>query len=172
MDKPKVPITKSLLDDIFSAPEADVESFMDLLEANEVVVNKGAATMESIARSAAEDRPDQISYPELIEQTSRQIRIQHGIHGEDYVWHIAPHNPKRHVTNYKVTVERALYAIAKIMSEYLPAHIQAKIWLPYKDWDIQEITFKALGLNEEWSFDKKLIEKINLKLFETLNTLV
>jgi len=161
-----------LLDDVFGAPEEDVETFMDLLSSNEVVVNKGAPSMESIARSAAEDRPDQISYPVLVEQLSGLIRIQHGTHGEDYVWHIAPYHPKKHVVNYKVSVQRVVYAIAKIMSEGLPSHIQAKIWLPYADWEIQEITFKAMGLNNEWSVNAKTIDAINLKIFETLNTLV
>ena len=163
---------KNLLDDIFSTPESDVETFMDLLSVNKVIVNKGAMTMESIARSAAEDRPDQISYPELVDQFAGMIRIQHGVHGDDYVWHIAPHNPKRHVTNYKVTVERALYAMCKVMQENLPAEVVAKIWLPYKDWDIQEITFKAMELADKWYFNQALIDKTNAKLFEVLNTLV
>lgn len=163
---------RNLLEEIFSAPEEDVDTFMDLLASNEVVVNKGAPAMESIARSAAEDRPDMISYPKLIEQLSGMIRIQHGTHGEDYVWHIAPFHPKKHVVNYKVSIQRAVYAIAKIMSEDLPSHIQAKIWLPYADWEIQEITFKALGLNNEWSVSPKTIDSINMKIFSTLNTLV
>lgn len=163
---------KNLLEQIFSAPEEDVETFMDLLSANDVIVNKGAGSMESLARSAAEDQPDKISYPELVEQISVLIRIQHGTHDEDYVWHIAPFVPSNKIVNYKVSIERVIFAIAKIMKEYLPEHIEAKIWLPYADWDIQEITFKAIGLNADWTFQKSLVDKINLKIFQTLNTLV
>lgn len=162
----------NILDKVFSAPEEDVETFMDMLSRSDVVVNKGAPTMESIARSAAEDRPDQISYPQLVEQISGVIRIQHGPHGDDYVWHMAPFVQSRKIVNYKVSIERVIFAIANIMKDHLPAEVQAKIWLPYADWDIQEITFKALELNAHPLFQKFHIEKINQQLFITLGSLV
>lgn len=161
-------IEKNLLDDIFSTPEEDVGYFMDRLAANEAFGNIDAETQEAFASSAASDMPDKISYPQLVEQKSGNIKIDHGPVDQDYVWHIG-HHPQRH---YKVSVQRVVYAIAKIMNESLPAHVQAKIWKPYSDWEIKEITFKAISLNSEWYVDAKYIERINIKLFEVLNTLL
>lgn len=163
---------ENVLDRVFSAPEEDVETFMELLEQNQVLVNKNAPTMESIARSAAEDRPDQISYPKLVEQVSGLIKIQHGPHDDDYVWHMAPYVPSKKIINFKVTANRVAYAIASVMQNHLPPKITAKVWLPYADWDIQEHTFKAMGLNADPLFQKMHIDKINADLFRTLNSLV
>jgi hypothetical protein len=161
-------IEKNLLDDIFSTPEEDISYFMDRLASNEAFGNMDPDTQEALASSAATDMPDKVSYPMLIEQISGNIKIQHGPNEQDYVWHIG-HHPQK---TYKVSVQRVVYSIAKIMNESLPPHIQAKIWLPYADWDIKEITFKSVGLNEEWFVDTKFIDKINVKIFETLNTLI
>lgn len=161
-------IEKNVLDEIFSTPEEDVEYFMDVLAENEAFGNLDPNTQEAVASIAATDKPDQISYPKLVEQISENIKIQHGPVEQDYVWHIS-HHPKK---NYKVSIQRVTFSIAKTMNEHLPTHIQAKIWLPYADWDIKEITFKAIGLNGEWFVDKAFIDKINVDLFKVLNALL
>jgi hypothetical protein len=149
-----------ILDDIFNAPEEQVETFMEAIKPS--VVSPEFSRM-------AQDRPDQISIPELAEQVSGLIRIQYGYHGEDFVWHIcAPHPPRP----FKVSDDRVIYAIAKTMNAVIPNTVEVKIWLPMSDWEVREFTFKAMNLKACWNISGKELEQLNIKLFEVLNTLV
>jgi len=148
------------LEDIWNTPEEDVETFM---EAIKPIIGDSPDYNRIVS-----GKPDEIQAPELTEQISGDIRIQHGWHGQDYVWHIAA-NPKK---PFRVSDERVIYATAKIMNDTIPQDVRVNIWLPFQDWDIREFTFKAFGLEEKWSITEKALEKLVANLFEALNTLV
>ena len=114
-------------------------------------------------------KTDTVKAPVLIDQISGKIRIQHGSDSDDYVWHISTTDYR---IKWKVSEERLIYALAKTMNEVIPPRIKVNIWRPMSDWDIQEYTFKAFDLQNEWSVTRKDIEKLTVKLFEVLNTLV
>lgn len=149
---------KNILDDVFNTPDEQIETFMDVLKSNNVVAdNRFSGT------------PDQIEAPELIDQTSGFIRIQHGYHGEDYVWHISAFHRQK---QFKVSIERVCYAIAKVMNTVIPQTTEVKMWLPMKDWEIDEITFKAMGLKSAWNITAQNLNKLTAEVFVVLNTLV
>ncbi|NDC22605.1 MAG: hypothetical protein EBZ49_00520 [Proteobacteria bacterium] len=152
---------KNILDDIFNTPEEQVETFMEVI--------KPLVTDPNSFSRVTGGQPDQISAPSLVDQVSGWIRIQHGWHGEDYVWHISAHHTKK---PFKVSIDRVVYAIAKVMNDVIPQTVEVKIWLPMQDWEIQEITFKAVDLASSWNVSEESINKLNLKLFEVLGTLV
>jgi hypothetical protein len=152
---------KNLLDDIFNTPEEQVETFMEAIKS--LVADPG--DYSRVVSGAV----DQVSAPELVDQQSGYIRISHGHHGEDYVWHISAFHPKK---PWRVSIDRVVYAIAKVMNGVIPQTIEVRIFLPMADWDLQEITFKAMGLSVAWNVNGTSIAKMNLKLFEVLNTLV
>ena len=154
------------LQEIFGKTEEDLEMFVDTLVNNAVVDPE----MEPMLESAKANLTTPISSPRFVEQISGYVRIQHGYAEEDYVWHIAAFHQKK-VINFKVSIDRVIYAIATIMRAHLPTDTKAKIWRPNSDWDIQEITFRALETKDLWQFNERLIEEINKELFESLNTL-
>lgn len=151
----------NILDDIFNTPEEQVETFMEVI--------KPLVTDPNSFSRVTDGKPDQIAAPSLVDQVSGWIRIQHGWHGEDYVWHISAHHPKK---PFRVSTERVVYAIAKVMNDVIPQTTEVKIWLPMQDWEIQETTFKAVGLASVWSITDDILNKLNLKLFDVLGTLV
>lgn len=151
---------KSILDDVFGKTEEEVETFMDAI--------KSQVTAPDKYSRMAEDRPDQVSAPELTDQISGDVRVQSGFHDMDYVWHISC-NPKK---KWKGSIDRICYAIAKTLNDVIPQTVEVKIFLPYADWDLQEITFKAIGLRDCWSITDQVITDLNLKLLQVLNTLV
>lgn len=152
---------EDLLRDLFKKEEEEVETFMDAIKEN--------VHEDRVHDPRVNGAPDQISYPELVDQHSNFIRIQHGWHHEDYVWHIAPRSERR---LWKVSLEKVIYACAQIMSPAIPPEVQVGIFLPNREWDIPEITFKAVGLKSQWNVQKKTVESLVDKLFETLNALV
>lgn len=154
------------LQEIFGKSEEDLETFVDTLISSTVVDPE----MEPMLESAKDNIATPVDAPRFVEQFSGYVRIQYGYSSEDYVWHIAAFHPKK-VINFRVSIDRVIYAIATVMKAHLPSDAQAKIWRPNADWDIQEITFKALDMNDVWQFNDKLVETINKELFETLNTL-
>jgi hypothetical protein len=151
---------KSPLEQIFESSDEDVETFVSAISDHIQVDDPFEAGLKN-------GQPQQIKAPEFVFQQSGPISIEHGWDDLDYVWHIATH-PKR---PFKVNEFRLLYAIAKIMNPYIPSECEVKIWRPYAEWDIQEYTFKAMGLKNFWQFKDSDILIINTQLFEVLNSL-
>lgn len=153
----------SPLDAIF----ADSKPFSEALLAVPDLVFTGGN--EDFVRKIASGEPDVVRVPERLKQeVSRFVRIIHGPHGADYVWHVEPASIRR---PWRVSEDRVLYLIAKTMHDMLP-EIEAKLWLPESGWELRTITFKALDLNNHWGFDEARIPAINAKLFDALNTVV
>lgn len=153
-------MSDNILDDIFNTSEQDVETFMDVIGDSVQIKTDEFAKLFS-------DKAHQVSDPKLSAQQMANIQIEHGWHGVDYVWHINSH-PKR---PFKISQERLVYSIAKVMNKVIPDHIVVNVFTPLADWDIKEYTFKAMDLKSEWSIGDSNIEKLNLELFEVLNTL-
>ena len=154
------------LESFFNASDNDVATFVDVLKQH---MGEDKDREVSFSRKMISGKPDQVSVPRRFQQSlSGFIRIHHGWHNTDYVWHVEHAAIRR---PWKVSVDRVIYIIAKTMHESLP-DIEATIWPPQMDWELKTITFKALGLSNEWSFSEDVIEKINNKLFEALNMVV
>jgi hypothetical protein len=159
----------SALEEFLRTTQEEAETFLDILQ--EVIQDKniGLNHDDELARRIVSGKPDVINTPKKFEQhVSGFIRIICGWHRDDYVWHIEPAAIRR---SWKYSLERIIFIIAKIMNENLP-DVEAKIWPPQTDWELKTVTFKAIGLANEWSFHPSDVDKINKKLFETLNTLV
>jgi hypothetical protein len=142
-------------------------------ESTEVETFGDAMAIEAVAKGEHSGKfsgdPDQIAAPELEEMVSGDILIKAGWHGEDYVWHLCPSNPRM---LFKASQEGVLRSCAAVMSKIIPESVQVKMWTPLADWDIQEYTIKALDLKAAWQIQDKHLKDINTKLFEVLNTLV
>lgn len=172
---------KSILDDIFETEEEQVKSFADILigdteeskEAKKAVlsrkVEKGSLVDGQDASKFEQAEPDKISAPTLKVLRSGFIEMSCGWHKDDYVWHIKPWHAKK---QYRVTIQRVLYAIAKCMRETVPDNTDVDVFMPNYKWDIPEITFKAKDLLNVWSVKDADLDKLNDKLFEVLNALV
>jgi hypothetical protein len=154
---------KNILDDVFSRSEEELETFMEAVKEN-----IGQDDMGDF-HSKFDDKEIGAETPDYITQESGNIRITHGWHGTDYVWHMSTKHPK---IPFKVDAKTMLYTVAKTMNDTIPSSVEVKIWLPLADWDIQEYTFKAVDLKSSWQITQKAIEALNLKLFNVLNTMV
>jgi hypothetical protein len=152
---------KSPLEQIFESSEEDAETFVHAIS-DHIQVD------DPFEEGLKNGKPQQIKAPEFVLQRSGPITIEHGWDDKDYVWHISTHHKKP----FKVSEFKLLYGIAKVMNPFIPTECEVKIWRPYAEWDIQEYTFKAMGLKGFWQFDEAHIERINVQLFETLNALV
>lgn len=153
---------RSLLDIFFSEQEQNAETFADVLKREGILIDPEAQGRFS------DDRPDQIKTPEFKDQMSGFVRINHGWHNEDYVFHIS-HHPKR---PWRASTDAMIRLIAQTMNTVIPNNVQVKIWKPYGDWDIAEITFKAFSLREHWAITDKVMDDLVLELFELLNKTV
>lgn len=157
----------SLLEELYKTPEKDVETFLEVL--NEEIDTGESPIDGSMVRRLATGKPDVVKAPrKLTPCLSGFVRIFHGWHNSDYVWHIEHAAIRR---PWKVSVNRVIYIIAKIMHDNLP-DVEAKIWPPQNDWELKTVTFKAIGLADEWSFDVAAIDTINRRLLESLNQVV
>jgi hypothetical protein len=155
------------LSSFFYSSQEEAQTFCDALKGT--VQESAHSETPQIARQIVSENPDKVKAPQrLAEHLSGFIRIFCGQHRSDYVWHIEHAAIRR---PWKVSNERVIYIIAKIMHESLP-DIEAKIWPPQVDWELRTITFKAIGLADVWSFHQSDVEKINQKLFTALNPLV
>lgn len=157
---------EDILKAVFEAPEENVEVFFSVLADKITDPNKDDS---SRIINAANGVADQIAAPELVETKSGWIRMLHGYHSEDYVWHISPWHEKK---PWRVSRERLLYAIAQCMNNIIPTTIDVRIWLPKHDWEIPEYTFKAMALKSCWNVNEDQLAKLNENLFIVLNTLV
>lgn len=143
------------LEKFFSTPKEDLDEIIETFKVGE---------MENF-----DDKEIGVESPEFKTQEMNAIRISHGWHGSDYVWHISTKHPK---IQFKVGQRDLLAVVAKTMNEVVPSNVEVKIWLPFADWDIQEYTFKAIDLKNCWQVSDKAIEGLNIKLFNALNTVV
>jgi len=161
--KPKV---KNILDDVFKKPEPEVRYFSEVMR---TPVSSGAKKVrKSWAAQAASGKTDSIKAAVFTRQISGGVAIDHGFDGSDYVWHIEP-GPRR---QWKVTMDRVIYAIAKTMHGVIPDNVKVNIFKPYLDWEVKVVTFKAHGLGDCWNVTPKDITDLTLRLFEVLNPLV
>ena len=162
------PSKYSALEEFFKSTDDEAETFVDTLK--DVIQQKsGVAHKDDIRRKLIFGKPDQVTAPKrFAEQLSGFVRIFHGWHRDDYAWHIEHAAIRK---PWKVTDARVIYIIAVVMNKHLP-DIEAKIWPPQPDWELRTITFKAMGLATDWSFEESSIEKINRELFEVLNAVV
>lgn len=151
----------NLLEEVFKTPEEDVETFAEAIDSAVLLKN---SEFDRIQNSDGERFEQQ----RLVEQISGKVKIQHGPILSDYVWHISTTS---HKIDFRASDERLLFAIARVMNNYVPQTIPVNIFLPQADWDIKEYTFKAIGLVGLWSFQQKEIDKMNLELFNVLNAL-
>lgn len=155
------------LEAFFKSCDKDGETFVDVLKEH-----MGAPSDRSsagVTRRIVSGKPDLVTPSKKFSSAlSGFVRIHHGWHNNDYVWHIEHASIRR---PWKVPIKRVIYAIAKTMHAALP-DIEATIWPPQMDWELRMITFKALNLKHEWSFSEDMVEKINNTLFEVLNKMV
>lgn len=139
-----------ILDDFFNKPSEDSDT-------------------EEVFKIGGEDFDDKefsVEIPELTGQEMGNIRIMHGWHGNDYVWHIST---KHHKIAFRTD---PVEPIARCMNEVVPPSIEVKIWLPLADWDIQEYTFKAIELKACWQISQKSLDALNIKIFTLLNSMI
>lgn len=161
---------KRFLDEIFSAKEDDVRSFASIIMASKKEVSNAEVNIDSDLIESANGKDMTVeTSASLKKERSSYIEIEHGWHEGDYVFHIKPWHPKK---QYRVTIMRVIYAIAKVVDSYLPKTVKGDIYPPSKQWEIPEITFKALGVQDNWAVRDTDLEKIKIDLFEVLNKLV
>lgn len=154
------------LESFFKATDEDVSTFADALKE----LNKGVSPPDiSVTRRLMSGKPDKVVAPRRFQESlSGFVRIFHGWHRKDYVWHVEHASVRR---PWKVPIDRVIYMIAKTMHEVLP-DVHAVMFPPHFDWELKTVTFKALNLSEEWSFSDDLVEKANNRLFDILNKVV
>jgi hypothetical protein len=54
----------------------------------------------------------------------------------------------------------------------IPKTVDVKIWAPFPEWDVKEITFRAVDLKACWAFDEKTLPTIVSMLLKKGNELV
>lgn len=97
------------------------------------------------------------------------IECVHGYSGDDYLWHISPRRARK---QWKVSSDLVITHLAYVMSHFIPSSVEVKIWAPYMDWDIKEITFRAVGLKDSWAFDENKLPDVVQALLKKGNELV
>ena len=107
--------------------------------------------------------------PEYVDHTRGNVKIVHGQHDTDYVWHISPANPRQH---FKQGAERVIVSLAVEFDKAIGQMVELRIHKPLADWEIQEYTFKAIGLMDHWSITKEMIAKLNDRLFIVAESLL
>lgn len=144
----------SLLDQIFSAKEEDVKTFSDVFK-KEAITEQETFRLKKTA--------------EMKVESQKYVTINHGNHENNYVWHIRPTFQKK---PWAVPTERVLYAIGKVLNEYLPHDIIIDLHLPASEWGIEEFTVRANDALTHWVVTEETLTKVTGQLFEVLNTLV
>jgi hypothetical protein len=105
----------------------------------------------------------------LFVETQKFVSITHGSHENNYVWHIRPNHKKK---PWAVSTDRVLFAIGKILNEYLSNDILIDLHLPNQSWQIEEITVRANEALDHWTVNEESLKKITGQFFEVLNTLI
>ena len=147
----------NLLDEIFSTQKEEVETFADVMKK---VSGRNITDHESFRLKKTAD---------MRVESQKFITINHGTHENNYIWHIKPNHKKR---PWAVPMDRVLFAIGKLLHEYIPNDILIDIHLPKADWQIEEITVKANAALDHWSVNTELLNRVTGQFFEVLNTLV
>jgi len=152
---------RNVLDAVFGATEEEIGTFMDVMRENKIASGGGEADW------VTKEDPDKIEVTaNLVQQRVNAIQIEHGWHEDNYVWHFSPWHSKR---PYKESIDRVVYGIAQTMNKTIPQTVEVNIFLPYTDWEIPEITFKAIGLKNCWNITDSTIATLNEDLFRILN---
>lgn len=161
---------RSLLDDIFSKDEEDIETFM--MAASDSIKlalrDKGLEDDEDVNKVLS-GKGDSYKAPSLMRQQSGFIEITHGWHDEDYVWHISAWHQKK---QWNVDQSMVIYAVAKAMNSCVPTACKVNIFPPYQQWEIKEYTFKAIDLGSYWQINQAMLNELTDRLFVVLNELV
>jgi hypothetical protein len=160
--------TRDVLDTVNKVSEEDVQTFLDVLK--ETVGDEVDDVMAFDIHRIEKGDPEPVRESSITkEQISGLIRIVHGWHDDDYVWHISPAHQRR---TWTVSLERVIYTIAQVMNKVIPPTVEVNIFPPHSEWDIKEITFKAIGLRNQWNVREEDLSTMVVALFEVLNTLV
>lgn len=146
---------KLALEDIFKATEEDAQAFSELMQKSDYDAMVDGKSLD-------------VEPPKFIYQESPTVRIQHGYHGADYVWHISAHHPRR---PWKVPLRRVIYAIAQTLNQYIPSSVSVDITPPAMDWEIKEVSVKAHKIRDCWNVRNEDLEKGTHDLFRVLGTL-
>lgn len=161
-------LIKNPLESLFEPSEKEVETYVDVLRdfiQEDLIEDSSRGNLRRIVSGEV----DRVIAPKpLSSSLSGFVRLFHGWHRGDYVWHIEHAAIRR---PWKASIDRVIYTIASIMHDFLP-DVEAKIWPPKEDWELKTITFKALNLDSYWNFNEADIEKINQVLLSSLNKLV
>ena len=156
---------------IFKTKEFDVRTFADVmrreLAKNSPPVPGGVAKTDFDEVASGETK--KIKAPEFVQQESGFIRIEHGWHHDDYVWHVGTNHPRK---DWKVSPDRLIYAIAATLDTMIPRTVKVNIYPPVADWEIKEYTIKALEVGSVWNVTKDMLTGATEKLFKVLNALV
>ena len=160
--------SQNLLDDIFSVQPEQLATFMDAIQ--DAVQNDFKNMQADDVEKIKSGEPDRVKPAEQVEQILGFVRVMRGWDGDDYVWHFAPARSQQRP--WKVEIGYVVYAVAKVMNIYVPSTVEVKIWLPYEEWDIKEVTFKALGLRSVWNVSQRDIDRMSVQSLEVLNTLL
>jgi len=159
---------RSLLEDILSTPDEDIETFMEaispIINSNENVSQKAVDVLSSF-----ENKVESVKGPDYMTQQIENVVIIRGWINSDYVWHFKTARDKKPFSSGDY---RVCYAVSKVLNEYLPTKCEVKIWLPYSTWNIFEYTYRAYGLADFWQINDRVLELISMKMFEVLNPLV
>lgn len=161
---------KSVLDDVFHRPEKEVKRFVGILSADveEHIDKSRPGAPSSFKEKLQTGEPEKMAIARLLTQQAGAVIMQHGWDHEDYVWHVEPAPRKR----WASSEDRAIYAMAKTMKDFVPDHIYVKIFRPVASWEVKVFTFKALGLKRCWNVQQDDINRLNAKLFTVLNALI
>lgn len=150
-------MSKKYLDIVNGTSEEELDSFVDTFETPEA--------MDGFDPNAETGGMT----PELKEETVGKIKINHGPHGDDYVWHISPHHPK---SNFTQPADNIFRLCATIFKSLIPESIKVDVFPPKQDWEIKEWTFKAHGLMDCWQITQNEINKTNTELARVLSLVV
>jgi len=162
---------RGLYSAIFKTKEIDVRTFADVMRRE--ISKDDAVTRDGFDSSAADDvfsgDPQKVRVPEFVKQESGFIKIEHGWHTDDYIWHIGTNHPRK---DWKVGQDRLVYALAATLDTAIPRTTKVNIYPPYSDWDIKEYTVKAMDLKSVWNVTPEMIVAVTEKMFRVLNALV
>lgn len=150
-------MTKGYLDILKGTTNEDIEEFTDTFE-----------VPSEISGFDPNEETGGLS-PELKEETFEKVKINHGAHGDDYVWHISPAHPK---ASFKQPPDNIIRLIVTIMNKMIPEHIQVQIFPPEKDWEIKEYTFKAERLVDCWQITTGHIQECNKEIGRVLSLIL
>lgn len=151
-------LSDNVLDEIFSTPEEDVETFGEYVEkSSESSITKNEAA--KIRSTAA-----------FLVETQGRFTIEHGRHESNYAWHIEQTNKGRNNSQEK-SIRAIVHAVAKVLRKYLPDDVFLDIYLPQPRHGIEVLTVRANDAIDHWAVGEDTLKMISGRLFEVLNAL-